>query len=476
VNKTKASFHANAGQACGRAVLRAVVSLAVAIGVAAVAQAQIPTSPSAPVDDTLTWHGITLYGIVDIGVQYDTHGAPFNDYHPAGSSNIIQKYDRQSAVGATPSNLSQSRVGLQGLEPVAGDWSAIFKVETFFNPESGDISDALRSQVQNNGLPASQQGVNLDSSVAGQAFQTAFVGVSSKTFGELTFGRQLTLVADGINKYDPNYGSQAFSLIGMSGTYAGGGDTEDKRLDSSLKYTLGIADVGHLGLLYKFNGSNGAANTAYQADLGFAFAGASVDAYAAKMNDAISTSPLSAAQVQGLPLLGFSVNNSLSGTISDNTTFALMGSYQIAVVKFLAGYEHIKYANPNTPLGAGFTDIGGYKLAYVNNDAYPNDKILNVYWAGVRYTAAPGLDITAAFYGYHQNAYAVGADAGCTTNAHGTCSGHFDAISLDAVYAFNKHFDGYVGAMWSAVYDGVANGYDMQTNNINPTVGVRFKF
>ena len=76
-----------------------------------------PVSTGAPVDETLTWHGITLYGIIDIGLQYDTHGAPFSDYHPAGSANIVQKNSRQSVTGATPSNLSQSRVGLQGLEP-----------------------------------------------------------------------------------------------------------------------------------------------------------------------------------------------------------------------------------------------------------------------------------------------------------------------------------------------------------------------
>jgi hypothetical protein len=30
--------------------------------------------------------------------------------------------------------------------------------------------------------------------------------------------------------------------------------------------------------------------------------------------------------------------------------------------------------------------------------------------------------------------------------------------------------------MYSAVYDGVANGYDFNTTNINPTLGIRFKF
>jgi predicted porin len=458
-------------QLCGGLLLGALLTTA------QVAQADNPATIPATGPDSLTWHGITLYGIIDIGLQYDTHGAPFSDYHPAGSSNIVQKNSRQSVTGATPSNLSQSRVGLQGLEPVVGDWSAVFKVETFFNPQSGEISDALKSMTQNNGRSAGSQTTNLDSSVAGQPFQTAYVGVAHPMAGILTFGRQLTLLADGIAKYDPNYASQAFSLIGMSGTYAGGGDTEDRRLDSSLKYQIGFADVGRLGLLYKFNGSNGGSNTAVQADIGADFAGLSVDAYYSKVKDAISASPLSSSQVTGLPALGYSITNSLSATISDNTSYSIMAAYKFDdLFKFFIGYEHVQYANPSTPLAAGFEDIGGYNLAYVSNTAYDMDKVLQVYWTGVRYTVLPGLDLTVAYYGYQQNSYGTGADANCNTSAHGSCSGRFEAFSFDAVYAFNKRFDGYVGAMYSDVFNGVANGYEFYRNNLNPTVGVRFKF
>jgi predicted porin len=466
-------------------------ALATGAGVAGAQAAAPPQTIVTKTDDSLTWHGITLYGIIDIGLQYENHGAPFGDYHPASSENIINKNGRQSVTGATSNNLSQSRVGLQGTEPLAGDWSAVFKLETFFNPSTGHISDALKDQTLNNGLSLDKQHTNIDSSVAGQPFQTAYAGVSSKTFGTLTFGRQVTLLGDGVTKYDPNLGSQAFSLIGMSGSYAGGGDTEDKRVDDSLKYLVNFADIGHFGLMYKFNGSHGAANTGYQADAGADFAGFSVDAYYSKFNAAITTSSLSAAQVTDLPTQGtaeglpagfFSVGNSLAATVSDNSTYALMGSYKFDVFKFYAGYEHIQYSNPTNPLspaplnGIGSTTIGGYQLAYVNNTAFPNDKVLNVYWAGVRWTVMPGLDLVGAYYGYSQNSYGTGANSGCDTNKAATCSGHFESFSVDAVYAFSKRFDGYAGAMYSAVYNGVANGYLYQRNNINPTIGVRFKF
>ena len=163
------------------------------------AQAQ-SAAPAA--DDSLTWHGITLYGIVDLGLQDQSHGAPINDYFVAGSADIVQKNSNHSVTGITPSNLSQSRVGLQGNEPIVGDWSGVFKLETYFNPQSGDISDALKSLAQNNGRPLGSQTTNLDSSVAGQIFQQIFAGFSSKTFGTITFGRQNTVLADGVAKYD----------------------------------------------------------------------------------------------------------------------------------------------------------------------------------------------------------------------------------------------------------------------------------
>ncbi len=440
------------------------------------AAAQQKTGPGITSDDALTWHGITLYGVIDVGVQYDTHGAAFSDYRPAASANIVQKNSRGSVFGVLPSNMGQSRVGLQGIEPLYEGWSAIFRVETFFNPQSGQIADALKSLTTNNGRTPANSSTNLDGSSAGQAFQTAFVGVSSKQYGTLTFGRQLTLLTEGTIKYDPNYDASAFGLIGASGTYQGGGSTEDKRLDSMVKYNAVFDDLVHVGALYKFNGSTGGANTAFQAVVGGQYAGFSVDAYYSKIKDAIAAAALSPAQVAGLPTLGYSLSNSVSATISDNTAYSLMASYTIETLKFFAGYEYIKFADPATPLSAGYTDIGGYVLAYVTNNAYEDPRILHVWWTGVRYSVLPQLDLTAAYYGYDQNAYGTKKQAGCTTTAFSTCSGSFEAYSFDADYFFNKHFDVYAGAMYSGVHDGVASGYAFHTTNINPTIGLRYKF
>src|SRR5882762_3557195 len=185
------------------------------------ALAQQKTGPGITGEDGLTWHGITLYGVVDIGLQFDTHSAPFTPYRPAASGNIVRQNSRQSVTGLTPSNMGQSRVGLQGIEALNDDWSAVFQVEAFFNPQSGELADSLKSLAVNNGRTLATQNVAVDGSSAGQAFQAAFVGLKSTRFGTVTFGRQATLLLDGVIKYDPNYNASAFGLLGASNTYSG---------------------------------------------------------------------------------------------------------------------------------------------------------------------------------------------------------------------------------------------------------------
>ena len=38
----------------------------------------------------LTWYGVTVYGTVDVGGGYQTHGAPFSPLYPSGASYLIQ--------------------------------------------------------------------------------------------------------------------------------------------------------------------------------------------------------------------------------------------------------------------------------------------------------------------------------------------------------------------------------------------------
>jgi predicted porin len=457
------------------------------LGATGLAQAQVSTPT--PSDGSLTWNGITLYGVIDMDFQYENHGAPFNSFFISGGSDIVQKNSNNAVSGLTSNGMSQSRVGLQGNEPLNFlDWAAVFKLESYFNPATGQITDALKSVVQNNGRALADQSTNIDSSIAGQPFEQAFVGISSPTWGTLTFGRQNSTLADLIAKYDPQQTSYAFSLLGLSGTPAGGGDTQDRRLDGSIKYDAHFFDIVHLGAQYKTQGSSaqnyptggsGEAFSAFEGAFGAKYAGASVDVFYTKVRDAVSVGTLSTEQLAALPALNLSAQNSVSGTISDNASYGAMVSYTVTPVpvSLYGGWQHITYMNPSIPLKAGFDDIGGYKLGAVNNTAYEEaDKILKVYWGGLRYALTPQFTAAIAYYGEKQDAFATGKDAGCSTNKSSECSGNFNAVSVSLDYHFTKRFDVYAGAMWSGVQDGLANGYDLNREMIDPTIGARFTF
>jgi predicted porin len=467
------------------------------VSAAGMAQAQQATSTSstsaAPVDQSLTWHGITLYGIVDVGIQYETHGAPFNDYFISGGSDIVQKNSNNPVFGVTSNGLSQSRIGLQGKESLHFlDFSGVFKLESYFNPASGELTDALKSLTQNNGRPLASQSTNIDSSLAGIPFEQSFAGVSSPTFGTLTFGRQNTTLADLISKYDPQQTSYAFSLIGLSGTPAGGGATQDRRLDDSLKYYANYFNLVHFGVQYKFQNAtaenyatagSGEAFSAIEVSFGAEYAGASVDAFYTKVRDAISASALSAEQVGDLPTYSLSISNSVAATVSDNASYGVMGSYNLssllggaAPVTIYGAYQHITFTDPSIALPVGFDDIGGYVLGAVNNKAYAKaDRVLQVYWAGARYALTDQLNVAIAYYGEKQESYATGKNLGCSSTVSGQCSGNLNVASVSFDYHFTKRFDSYAGVMWSNVSHGLANGY-LNTTLLDPTIGVRFSF
>lgn len=478
-----------AGGRCGLSRLGGSLLAGALLAAGSAAQAQTTTTaPPAPADESLTWHGITLYGIVDVDFQYETQGAPFSNYFISGGSDIVQKNSNNAVSGITSNGMSQSRIGLQGKEPLHfRDWSAVFKLETYFNPASGQITDAVKSVAQNNGRALAAQSTNIDSSIAGEPFEQALGGISSPTWGTITFGRQNSTLADLIAKYDPQQTSYAFSLLGLSGTPAGGGDTQDRRLDGSIKYDAHFFNLVHVGAQYKTQGSSaqsyptggsGEAFSALEVALGADYAGASVDVFYTKIKDAVLVTPLSTAQLATLPALNLTSQNSVNGTISDNDSYGVMASYAVVPVPVTAygGFQHITYMNPSIHLPPGFDDIGGYVLGAVSNTAYAKgDKELNVYWAGARYAVTPQFTAAIAYYGEKQFAYASGADAGCSTVVSGACSGNFNAWSVSLDYHFTKRFDTYAGAMWSNVSHGLANGY-LNTTMIDPTIGMRFSF
>jgi predicted porin len=453
---------------------------------------QLSTTPSAPASTpapakksdsgALTWNGITLYGTVDIGVEYVSHGAPVSQTWGPGLPSFIQNFSNHSILAVNGNGLSQSKIGLSGVEPIPGldGWTGIFRLETGFNPWSGRLVDGPGSLTTDNGKAAAVKVSAGDSSRAGQAFNgVAFAGLSNATFGTLTFGRHNGLMLDMLSKYDPQLQAQAFSPIALSGTSGGLGTTQTNRLDQSIKYNLQIGPA-RVAYIHAFGSDGYVPQNANEFSVGMDMAGFSIDALYGLIHGAVAASSLSAANVTTLntapqPLPGWSLSNTLAGTISDDTGYSVQASYNAKdffPVKFYAGWERIKFNNPAHPDPVGTQDIGGYTLGIVNNTAFNIQKILQISWAGARWSATPNFDLTGATYWYNQKSFAAN---GCRNASATSCAGEMADISLVGDYHFTKRFDTYAGVNWSHVMNGLASGY-LFTSEYSPMIGVRYNF
>ena len=158
----------------------------------------------------------------------------------------------------------------------------------------------------------------------------------------------------------------------------------------------------------------------------------------------------------------------------------LLAKYAIGPVKLFAGYQHMQFANPGTPLAPGDFLEGRYTIGVVNYTNFATDKILQVFWGGAKYAVRSDVDLIFAYYQEEQNSFRGGTPATsnaahCSNASLAQCSGQLDTVSFLADYKFAKRFDAYAGIMWSQVYNGLANGF-LQRLSIDPTIGLRFQF
>jgi predicted porin len=438
-----------------------------------------PTSCTDPVqffttNCALSWYGITVYGTVDFGVGYETHGAPFNNSIITGVEELIQKNSNRALWLLTPGGLGQSIVGIKGKEDLIAGWSFVFDLSLGFDPYSMTLANGPKSFFQNNGVPLADQSSNADSSRAGQFYNgVGFAGISNETFGTLTAGRVNSLTLDGLAAYDPMSLSYAFSPLGWSGLTAGVGDTEDARYTTAVKYRVNVG-IFRAAALYQWGGYdlNNGTQSAYQLQVGGTYdtggwGKLSADFIYTNDKGAVSSAPLSAAQNLKYP-------GTLAATISDDQGYTFLGKWTYNQIMVSGGYELIEFQNPSDPQLTNFTDIAGYTVvaANINNKAYTNHRIQRVMWIGGRYNITENLNVGIGLYHYIQDNYALKY---CNNTSLASCAGTLNAISFDVDWQFAEKFDAYAGLMYSEVHNGLASGY-LNPNNLAPTAGVRFRF
>jgi predicted porin len=475
----------------------------------------------ATTDCTLTWHGITLYGAYDVGVGWVSHGLPENGYNYEGES-LVNRNGYQHRFVVAPNNLQQTGFGIRGKEEFLPGWSVVFNASTGINPQSGLLANASKTDIINNGLPRASYSIAIDGARAGQPFNDEYYGgISSAHFGTLTFGRQRSLGTDAMLVYDPAGGSYAFSYIGYNGTMAGGGDTENSRWDDAVKYRLTYGQV-HFGAMYKFaDGSAGcysassswtatnctpeaAHNNAYGFDLGGDYGKFSADFVFQHYNQAISvlnpllgpqspsapyqsttdsinTNPINGGAGMGPNLID--PNDTVYGIVTDNNAVMVAANYKWDRFKVFAGYEYIWQNNPKNPLGVGASDQGGYYMSGVEDNNLDSEKLVNIWWTGLKYSYRSKTDFTFAWYQQRQNDFRLPPTCSAAAGFRSSCAGTLNEGSLYADHHFTKRFDGFAGIAYSYVSGGLAIAIPhgpgvpyKSDNNFAPTIGGRFTF
>lgn len=154
---------------------------------------------------------VTLYGIIDEGLDY---------------TNNVKGHD---LLALSSGDVQGSRWGLKGKEDLGGGLAAVFQLENGFNVNSGKLGQE------------------------GQEFgRQAYVGVTSTTFGALTFGRQYDSLVDYLAPMtvNGNWGGGMFSH-----PYDNDNTDNTFRINNAVKY----ASVNYAG--FSFGGAYAFSNS-----------------------------------------------------------------------------------------------------------------------------------------------------------------------------------------------------------------------
>jgi general bacterial porin, GBP family len=418
---------------------------------------------------------LTFYGVLDAGVAHLSHTLDFDSYHPV-SVNPFPSKGPDSATGMFNGGLSQTRIGVKGSTDLLDDWKAIFTLESAINLSSGNVSNAAIGNAQSktaSNTIANNQGIfmSADSAISGQLFNRgAFIGLSNLTYGTLTIGHQQSLMLDAIPGYDALGGAQLFTPIGFSGTYGGGGATDNSRVDDAIKYRLKAGDFS-LALLHKVSGVSGSSSAKGSDQICVAYESGNFGILAAYQayKDAFS---------MGTPNGTTQPLGTLALTAFDTKSTWLGARYKAGPVLITAGYQKMAFTNPSDPVeDAGTTSYYGQVVSAVNVTPYTlngagQEKDQSIWWLGAAWDVTQAFTVAASYYDLKQDDWSQGstlaADAGKKSGTQ-----KYTSILLD--YKVTRAFDAYLACMSSKYADALAVGY-VDPSNVVTGLGMRYKF
>jgi predicted porin len=193
-----------------------------------------------------------------------------------------------------------------------------------------------------------------------------------------------------------------------------------------------------------------------------------------------TTDSINTNQITGTNLID--PNDTVYGVVTDNNAIMFAAKYASDAWKFFVGYEYIWQNNPKDPLGVGASDQGGYFMSGVEDNNLDAEKLVNIWWTGVKYTYRSKTDATFSWYQQRQNDFRLPPTC-APASFRASCAGTLNEGSLYLDHHFTKRFDGFAGIAYSWVSGGLAIAiphgpgvpYNSK-NNFAPTVGGRFTF
>ncbi|EUC20240.1 UNVERIFIED_ORG: putative porin [Burkholderia sp. CF145] len=365
---------------------------------------------------------VTLYGIVDEAIRYQTNAGPGGD----------------DQVVMTSGPETHSRWGLKGSEDLGGGWSAVFHLENGFEAFNGTLH------------------------VPGTLFsRQAYVGLSNDKWGALTFGRQYAPAYDTLGDiFDPltvgNYWQNSWPYNNI-GNYL--------EINNAVKYKGTFYNLA-IDALYGFGNQPGALGLGaiYAVELTYTYGPAMLNAGFQQVS--VPTSATGSA-------VGTSVGSAING---GKTNFLhVSGAWQVTHdVRLLAGWLH---GQDQT----GLTDVNMQQAGSPTLKGASPNRIDDTFYVGANWKAtAPLLFTFAYYYGHARNAERLDGSLGTGVNQSATILAEYSFSRQSEIYAITDWARG-TGA-FAADYPGGVNSAGVPTNTIGRTnqlgvaVGLRKMF
>ncbi len=430
---------------------------------------------------------VEVFGTIDLSVGYTSHslvqsgemptsigpyisgGVRYPRTTPTGPGGAQVPYpasNMSSQVGIFNGALSTSSWGIRATRDLTDGFKAFVVLDSAFNPATGQLTDQSHNESINSRYPTTSYAT---SSLNGQLFaKEAVGGFSSDKWGKISFGRNTNQINDVLTTYSPLQKAGLFSVYGNGVYGAGGGISENGRVDESIKYGNKVGDV-NFGLLYGF-GSNGGlkqGNQGYSANLGYEKGRFGVQLVYEEFKDVLKTAT------------DATLSNVIDLTAYDQSALMLVTKYKITDdFHVQAGAQEARLRNPTPDPNIPFiSNLYGENVA--KSSAYSGQvQKIDIAHLGFDYDFTPKLNAGLAYMWIGLPRYDFGTPVAGKYPSH-YLGGYIDAWGGLLTYQWVKGVTLYTGTLFSH-YRGDAFESNATTVYIHDiftaSTGFRFRF